>query len=565
MQAFSWRRAGRAALACAAAVPGLLAQPVQAQVPPLVPPSADPAVIQRQAIENERRIRQRNEPDVPAPGKLIEQQAPATAAGPEANVRFRVKRIAFTPPSAILPAETLAQLAAPYENRETSLAELRELVARINDLYKARSIATAMAVIPPQEVTDGVVRIQLVEGRVGQVRIEGNNSTADRYILWRAGQTPGELVDLQELETDLQRFNRTNEMQLRAQLEPGTQTGATDIVLVAAEPERQSLRAFVDNGGSRYTGETRGGLLYTNRSLLGWRDELTLSGTGAEGYTGGNFTYSVPVTNWGTRLLYGYFRDETEIRNGPFSALGIKGTSTTQLFGLRQPLTFVRAVQLDAVASYKKLASNSRIDPVELSHNDTNTGLLGLEMRAGTDGNFTFAQLNYASGRGRSAVSNWDHFQLWRGYVRHWHSLTRDLSLQAGGSFQWTDDRQLPSSEQFFIGGDGSVRGYDSAAVGGYKGYTLNAELHQRLYGNTEPGAKGLGVSGFVFVDYGSTRPFAPPGSAQGAVDLASAGIGVDLACGKYVSARVAYGYGFNNRPELGRHQRVHFQVVAGF
>ena len=26
-----------------------------------------------------------------------------------------------------------------------------------------------------------------------------------------------------------------------------------------------------------------------------------------------------------------------------------------------------------------------------------------------------------------------------------------------------------------------------------------------------------------------------------------------------------AYGYGFNNRPELGRHQRVHFQVVAGF
>ena len=49
-----------------------------------------------------------------------------------------------------------------------------------------------------------------------------------------------------------------------------------------------------------------------------------------------------------------------------------------------------------------------------------------------------------------------------------------------------------------------------------YKGYTLNAELHQRLYGNTDPGAKGLGVSGFVFVDYGSTRPFAPPGSAQG-------------------------------------------------
>ena len=44
-----------------------------------------------------------------------------------------------------------------------------------------------------------------------------------------------------------------------------------------------------------------------------------------------------------------------------------------------------------------------------------------------------------------------------------------------------------------------------------------------------------------------------------------SAGIGFDLAYGKYVSARVAYGYGFNNRPELGRHQRVHFQVVAGF
>jgi len=554
-----------APVALAAALGTLPVRQAGAQVPPVpVPPAADPAVIQRQAIENEQRIRRRTEPDVPAPDKLIEQKPAPDVLGQDATIRFQVRQIAFTP-SAILPESLLRELAAPYEGREVSLAELRELVAAINAQYRARNIATAMAVIPPQEVTTGVVQIRLVEGRVGAVRIEGNASTADRYIRWRAGQAPGTLVDLPTLEADLERFNRTNEMQLRAQLEPGQDTGATDIVLVATEPERQSVRAYTDNGGSRYTGETRFGAIYTNRSLLGWRDELTLSGAAAEGYRGGSVNYSVPVTPWGTRLSYGYFHDETKIRNGPFASLGIEGTSRTNLFGLRQPLLFVQAVQLDLTVSHKRQDSDSRIDPIELSHNQTNTTAVGVDMRAGTDGNFTFAQLSFATGEGRNASTDWQDFRLVRGYARHWHDLGAALSLQVGGSFQWTRDQLLPSSEQFFIGGDGSVRGYDSAALGGYNGYTLSAELHRRLYGSTAPDSRSLGLSAFIFVDHGAVKAYAPPGTDGGLTSLTSAGLGFDLNYGKYLTARLAYGYGFNDRADLQRHQRVHFQVVAGF
>ena len=186
-------------------------------------------------------------------------------------------------------------------------------------------------------------------------------------------------------------------------------------------------------------------------------------------------------------------------------------------------------------------------------------------MRAGADGNFTFAQLSFATGEGRNTSTDWQNFRLVRGYARHWHDLGAALSLQVGGSFQWTRDQLLPSSEQFFIGGDGSVRGYDSAALGGYNGYTLTAELHRRLYGSTAPDSRSLGLSAFVFVDHGAVKAYAPPGTDGGLTSLTSAGLGFDLNYGKYLTARLAYGYGFNDRADLQRHQRVHFQVVAGF
>src|SRR5690606_8441668 len=110
-----------------------------------------------------------------------------------------------------------------------SVHRLHELVARINALYRAKGVVTAQAVLPPQDLTDGIVRIRLIEGRVGAIDVRDNRSTDEDYVRARVRQQPGDLVDLAGLERDLQRFNRTNDAQARAELRPGSRVGETDI------------------------------------------------------------------------------------------------------------------------------------------------------------------------------------------------------------------------------------------------------------------------------------------------------------------------------------------------
>src|SRR5690606_26407148 len=168
--------------------------PAYAQI---VPPAADPGAIQQRQIEDEQRRRaleRLERKPVTEPLERPEVQKRAPKAAPKA-IRFKVNAIEFSA-SEILAAAELEAIARDYRGREISLAELQELAERVNDLYRAKGVVTARAVIPPQDVSDGVVRIRLVEGRYGELSLRGNENTSAGYVTWRRGQTPGSLVDL---------------------------------------------------------------------------------------------------------------------------------------------------------------------------------------------------------------------------------------------------------------------------------------------------------------------------------------------------------------------------------
>lgn len=194
-------RAGHRGLLVVSACGVLMAaQTASAQVAPQLPAAADPGVIQERSRDIERRLREERErrPD-DAPAIDDEALKPAPARPAPAGVRFQLKRVDFTR-SELLPEATLRELAAGIEGREVSLAEVQAVVDRINALYRDRGVPTAQAVLPAQDVTDGAVTIKLVEGRVGQILLEGNDSTSGDFIRARLGQAPGELADVGELE-----------------------------------------------------------------------------------------------------------------------------------------------------------------------------------------------------------------------------------------------------------------------------------------------------------------------------------------------------------------------------
>ena len=87
--------------------------------------------------------------------------------------------------------------------------------------------------------------------------ITGNQQTAKWYILDRVKEPEGEILDVPKLNRDVLWFNRTNDVQVKALLQPGTSFGLTDLQFAVIEPPTDTLQLSVDNQGVQSTGRQR--------------------------------------------------------------------------------------------------------------------------------------------------------------------------------------------------------------------------------------------------------------------------------------------------------------------
>jgi len=93
-------------------------------------------------------------------------------------------------PSEILTEEELAAVAGRYIGRPMPVDELYAMVAELDALYEAKGFV-GRAVLPPQTIADGVVEVQLIEGRIHQIVVSGNDRTRTEFITKRLGLAPG--------------------------------------------------------------------------------------------------------------------------------------------------------------------------------------------------------------------------------------------------------------------------------------------------------------------------------------------------------------------------------------
>jgi hemolysin activation/secretion protein len=539
------------------------AVPSFAQIPVLPSGASSGATLQRQ-IEEDRRRREEDRDQIKPviePLRRDIQEAPVAKPG-VASVRFMVREIRFTT-SEILSAEELSVIASAFQGRELTLADLQQLAVQVNELYRKKGVVTSQAVIPPQDVSSGVITVRLVEGRLGKIQIEGNDSTNERYVVDRLRLKPEDLMDMSTLEDALVRFNRTNDAQLQATLKPGERFSTTDLNIVMTEPPRQELRLTLDNSGSKSTGTERVGLAYFNRSVFGFRDDASLSTTKADGQESYSATYGFPVNSWGGRFNLGYYDTSTEIKKGALASLNITGKSIAQIASFRQPAFVDSSSQVDLVVGGKKGRNTNWIDKVLLLRTDT------LESNLGVDAQLFDRQSNWSAsyirsfGQAETQISENKGFVIDRGSLRHNRDLGHGFSFRGTLSWQESSRRLLPSSEQLSIGGEGSVRGYPVGVYTGDIGQVINLELHHSLLAASDA-TNGVGATGFFFLDYGRVKPYRPPNSRLDDYDeLTGVGWGMLASMGKHAYAKLTLGYGLDRVPQQSRNYEINLQVIV--
>lgn len=457
-------------------------------------------------------------PDDPLP--VPESNAPAQVLPSTggAQARFVLNRVEFTE-SALLDTEELQDAVAPFIGRAMLRADLTHMLDRVNSLYTSRHITTARAVLQTQAIVHGVVVIELVEGRLSALRVEGTRPKEDAFVRRRIHLQTGAVVDSDRLRQDLIYLNRTSSINAQALLQPGAARGQTEVLIQVQGPQRLSYGAFVDNNGTDSTGRARVGMQGHLYGLAGADDRLDGNVIHSSGGNNGALSYSIPVSRSNSRVGLSYAHSQVNIINDAFRDLDITGSSSVASLEYRQPFIASLNWMLSGIGSYSLTRSNTRISDESIADTTSRSATLGLSLDHQSDGQrWNVTQLLTRVYSDEPLLGK-DTFELAPGSAYFMQRLGRSRwALRTDMGWQWSASKNVPSANLFQIGGLGSVRGYERGVLAGPKGYYVDLELHR---------AVGERLDVFAFVDYGATLSRFP-----GRREISGTGLGLSVRWG---------------------------------
>lgn len=412
----------------------------------------------------------------------------------EGNATFYVADIQIVG-STVFEEADFANLLDPYRGRQVSFNDLLQLRSKITDLYVEAGYLTSGALIPPQTVANDTVTIQVIEGELEDIVINGTRRLDSDYIRSRVGLVAQPPLNVDGLLAGLQRLQLDPLIEtVSADLQAGVKPGTSLLVIEVVEADSFAVNTRLANNRSPNIGGTQVTLGVDEGNLFGIGDRITLNYKHTEGSDGVDFSYTLPVSpnNDTLRLAAGY--SDSRVIDSAFSVLDISSDSVYYELGYRHPL----------VETPTEVAALG----LTLSHQSSQT-------RLGLDDIGPFPLSPGADENGRTRVSALRFFQEWTQRSQS-HVLALRSQFNVGldlldaninndapdsrffswrGQGQWvkqlgkpgrlfflrgdlqlaTDD--LLSQEEFSLGGGQSIRGYRQDALRRDNGALLTAEL----------------------------------------------------------------------------------------
>ncbi|MFT3719711.1 ShlB/FhaC/HecB family hemolysin secretion/activation protein [Pseudorhodoferax sp.] len=523
-----------------------MAAAAHAQVQAIPPGAISSELLRQQQRERERLDAQQRQQD---PARVLEVPRAADPTVPaDDSLRFTLNALVFSD-SAILSRGELEAIAQPYLGREIGFAELKDVVSAVNRRYDERGYATARAVLPAQRIEGGRVRIELVEGRVGEVKVEGLTYMRPGFVRERLDLPAGEVIDPQRLEAELSRYNRLYASSVTAALQPGQRYGLTDVYVTVSEPPRNSLDVFVNNHGYDATGEAQAGLMFRHYGALGGDDVFSLFAAGSRGSAVGSLSYDAPVNRRGTRAGVRLGKSRAEVVRGPFAALDSRSDSDNAEVFLSHPLWSNADWLLTGYLGYGYQRTTNHVSGVFLNENKVEGAKGEISALYLTPGTSLRLGLGYRRANSELlGTPSTAGFDIWSGNWQASRNVGRNGFVSFSGAWQHAHREGLPSSQLFQIGGATTVRGYRQGELAGDGGVYGSVQANYRV----DPR-----LTAFAFYDFGRIdASFIQPEK------LESVGVGFSWQFSQRVSGEVTVGRPLLDvRPDQD-HVRVNAQIV---
>lgn len=448
----------------------------------------------------------------------------------------------------VLQAEIDQQVAC-YLGQEIRLSDLFNLRSRITKLYLENGYITSGAFVPNnQELTGGVVQIQVIEGEIEDIQINGLTRLRQGYVRDRLARATSTPLNQQNLEQGLQLLQIDTALErVNAELTAGNGPGKSLLILDLLEADTFELSLGTDNYRSPSIGSEGANIGLTIRNPLGVGDALSAGYSITEGLDLYDVSYAIPVNSKNGTLRFRVSNSDSRIVQDDFRDVDIRSETTTLSAGFRQPIVQTPAEEFALGLDFDWKRSESFIlDDIPFSFS------LGPEEGKSQISALRFYQdwVKRSQSRVLAARSQFSvgldafdatvndsgidgRFFSWLGQFQWIEQVSpRFLVLTRVGA-QLTPDGLLPI-ERFSLGGIGTVRGYSQNQLVTDNAVTGSVEF--RIPVTKDPNK--LQLTPFLEAGVGWNNEIPDPDPSF----IAGLGLGMRWAINPELSLRLDYG-----------------------
>lgn len=487
--------------------------------------------------------------------------APCFAEGGDAVGRFEIARFQVEG-NTLLDEPFLDQLLAPHTGKAQDFGDVQRALEALEAAYRKRGFSVVKVVLPEQELNQGVVRMQVLETRIGGVRVEGNKSFDAANIRaslpgLREGQTP----NLTRVSSSLKLANENPAKKTTLQLQAGEREDEVNAVIKVVDEKPWRIGASLDNSGNRITGKTQLTTQFQHANVGGRDHVVSLQYTTTvehpsqvNVYGAG---YHVPLYGLGDSVdLYASYSDvDTGSVLVGINTLQVSGKGT--VVGARYNHNLRRVGDYESALIFgidhkayrssvlfigNQFGDDVTVHPLSLTYAGAWSGpdsTLGYgaavihNLRGGSHGR----SADFTAVR---AGANPDYrvLRLNAGYTK---ALPNDWQARLVFAAQLSPDALVPG-EQFGAGGQSTVRGFSEREGSGDSGQLLNAEVYTpNLCGSMQVAA--LQCRALAFYDTAHVRRHNPqPGDPYARASIGSLGLGLRMNVDKTMTLQMDVG-----------------------
>jgi hemolysin activation/secretion protein len=482
----------------------------------------------------------------------------------------------------LVDARMLERAAQAYAGPSRRFADIEKARFAVQELYVRRGYGAVQVLVPEQEIAGGMVRLRVVEARIGKVEVKGNRHFSTENIRrslpeLREGHSPNTVA----LSKELALANENPAKQAVVTLGAGEKPGeiAAKVTIEDEKPWKVTLKA--DNTGNEQTGQTRTSVSYRHANVLN-RDHqavvhYTTSPERPDAVSAVGAQYRIPIYETGdtVQLSAGY----SNVNAGTVAGMEMKGRGSSAGARYIHPLSpegpYTHSVMVGADIRHHRSGlgqGDANVLNTELKTRPVSVAYSGQWQTQAHEGGLSLSVSRNLPGASKGQAADFEanrsganpDYTVLRYDAWYRHRFAGDWSATVRLSGQETGDVLVPV-EYMAIGGIDSVRGFYERQIGGDTGMWGSLEV------STPNWAPAVGLSGsslrFVwFVDGGQVTRKNPLPGEKAQISVLSTGLGMryhfaQTGLLRLDAARVLEGDGV----QPNGHHRAHGSLIWGF